>query len=234
MLKLKFREIPSYILNKPQRIALLIIDMQNDFCACGGYYDRKKEKGATDLVVPSCKQSYCSRSMIQSPSNIVCNIKVLIHKARANGMKIMYLKAIYGQGYDNRPMVKRREKRNAHPCKRNTWGAKIIKPIKKEMKEYSENEFVIEKHRYDGFIGTDLDIILRSNNIRSLIITGVETNVCVDSTARTAHNLGYYTIIPRDCVASSNSCLHEYALQNFDQAFGYVTCLNSLLPLIGN
>lgn len=232
MVKSKCREIPQAILDEPQRIALLIIDMQNDFCAQGGYYDRK-EKGAKDLSIPSSKQCYRPRAMVQSPSNIVCNIIKLIQRVRAGGarMKIAYLRAIYGRGYDNQPMVNRRGILDAHPCKKGSWGAEIVEPIEKVRVEVEdpENEFAIEKHRYDGFIGTDLDIILRSSNIKTLVITGVETNVCVVSTAGTAHNLGYYTIIPRDCVASGSLCLHEYALKNFGRAFGYVTCLDSVI-----
>ena len=86
-----------------------------------------------------------------------------------------------------------------------------------------EDELVIHKHRYSAFKGTDLDMTLRARNIKTVITTGVSTNVCVESTLRDAFETGYYVCIPSDATASWDMSLHDSTLQTVTHRFGLVT-----------
>ena len=78
---------------------------------------------------------------------------------------------------------------------------------------------VFHKHRPDGFIGTDFDLMLRSKGIKTIIIGGVATEGGVEGTARSARNLGYDVVVLRDGVGSRNRDLHEMALKLMGQTF---------------
>ena len=80
-------------------------------------------------------------------------------------------------------------------------------------------DIVFQKRRPDGFIGTDLDLILRSNGIKTLVIGGVATEGGVEGTARTARNLGYDVVVLKDCVGSRNREAHDMALKLMEQSF---------------
>lgn len=82
-----------------------------------------------------------------------------------------------------------------------------------ELLPLAKTDYVMYKPRYSCFIGTDLDLILRSRNIDTLIITGVCTNICVHYTFIDAHQLDYWVRIPEDCVAAPTCSLHKGALE---------------------
>ena len=88
----------------------------------------------------------------------------------------------------------------------------IVEELKPQAKD-----IVFQKRRPDGFVGTDLDLILRSNGVRTILIGGVATEGGVEGTARTARNLGYDIVILKDCVGSRNRELHELALKLMEQ-----------------
>ncbi len=80
-------------------------------------------------------------------------------------------------------------------------------------------DIVFHKRRPDGFVGTDLDLMLRSNGIKTILIGGVATEGGVEGTARSARNLGYDVVVLKDCVGSRNRELHELALKLMEQTF---------------
>ena len=85
-----------------------------------------------------------------------------------------------------------------------------------------EEDIIVVKHRFNAFIDTDLNLILRSMGIRTLIFTGIATHVCVESTVRHAFFYDYYNVVVRDCVATWDEELHRTALKNMDFLFGQV------------
>jgi len=80
-------------------------------------------------------------------------------------------------------------------------------------------DIVFQKRRPDGFVGTDLDLILRNNGIKSILIGGVATEGGVEGTARSARNLGYDVVVLKDCVGSRNREAHDMALMLMEQAY---------------
>lgn len=84
------------------------------------------------------------------------------------------------------------------------------------------HEIVLSKHRFSPFWDTAIDLYLRSNKIRSVVVTGVVTSGCVDSTVRDAFFNDYYVVVAEDCVAEASRERHDAALRKLAQAFGTV------------
>jgi ureidoacrylate peracid hydrolase len=84
---------------------------------------------------------------------------------------------------------------------------------------------VVTKHRYNAFHNTDLDTILRANAIRTVVLTGVATDVCVGTTAREAFMRDYYAMMVDDGTATFSPEDHAATLRNFDRYFGEVSTI---------
>ena len=189
----------------PTHTAVLVVDIQNDFCHPDGYLGRKY--GCDEAA----NEALAARNV------------TLTDAAREAGSLIVWIQAIYDPVYLSAPMLmKGGSKGNEVRCVDGSWGADFYNVAPKE------GDLVVRKHRYSAFSGTALDNLLRRNGIRTAVITGVSTNICVESTLREAFNLGYYVVIPRDCVAGNNQALHEATLQNVEFLIGDVTTADEL------
>ncbi len=190
----------------PAHTAVVVVDMQNDFCAQGGYIDRKFGCDA------AANEKLARTNM------------ALVEAARDAGAMVVWVRAIYDPKYLTAPMLTRMQATAAEErCEEGSWGADFF------MVEPQEGEFVVDKHRYSAFSGTGLDGILREHGIRTLVVTGVATNICVDSTLRDGFNHGYYIVVPSDCVAAHDSELHEATLKNVAFMLGDVTMADDLI-----
>ena len=78
---------------------------------------------------------------------------------------------------------------------------------------------VFHKHRPDGFVGTDFELMLRGKAVKTIVIGGVATEGGVEGTARSARNLGYDVVVLRDGVGSRNRDLHDMALKIMEQSY---------------
>jgi ureidoacrylate peracid hydrolase len=106
-----------------------------------------------------------------------------------------------------------------------TWGGDIIKEL-----EPQQGDILVKKQKYDGFIGTNLDIILRTYDIHYLLFIGTATNICVESTLRHAFFLDYFPILVSDAVAQAGPHLiQEATLYNVRSNFGWVLSSENLL-----
>ena len=97
-----------------------------------------------------------------------------------------------------------------------SWGADFF------MMEPSADEPIVDKHHYSGFIGTSLHDVLQAHHIETLVITGVATNVCVDSTLRDGFFMGYYIVLLEDCVGSNSAPGHNGTLATVRNNIGFV------------
>jgi nicotinamidase-related amidase len=89
------------------------------------------------------------------------------------------------------------------------------------------------KKRYDCFVGTDLDFMLRAHGVNTLVVTGVNTNSCVLSTVTAACSRDYAVIVPHDCVDTMDGpALHEAALACIRTAFGTVVTSHEVVPML--
>jgi nicotinamidase-related amidase len=180
--------------------ALVVIDMQNDLCDQGGAF---AQQGADLSAYP----------------DVIKMQRMLINAARDAGVLVAFVRATtLPRGLSSSPaqlfFEHRIKESYAHPldqpfefCLPGTWGHEVVDALGRRADDYT-----VDKHRSSAFIGTDLDLVLRSNSIKTVVVTGCTTEGCVDSTVRDAGFLDYYTVVPRDGVASDNQRLHEAAM----------------------
>lgn len=185
---------------QPGLCALVVIDMQNDFCAPGGYIDKVMAKD------------------VAAAGPVAKVIAGLLEVARRIGIPIVWLRADYS--FDRIPDSMRVKLQargiTTECCKPGTWGSDWF-AVRPEMQER-----VVTKHTYSGFAGTDLERQLAGLGRRTLVFAGVQTQVCVESTLRDAHSLGYFCVVPQDAVGSHTPALHEATLTNVRFLFGDV------------
>lgn len=183
----------------PASAALIVIDVQNDFCAKGGYYD--KTGADLSFSAPAIER------MVQ-----------LIDAARAAGVRVIFARNHYDDVYVSETQRARARRVGWYMpyCLQGTWGADFyrVAPL--------PGETIVTKHRYDAFYNTDLEVVLRSNKVQSLILTGVATNVCVESTMRSAYFRDFEVVVVEDCCAARNVSAHEASLENVRKHFGLV------------
>ena len=131
---------------------------------------------------------------------------------------MIFIQAIYNNRYLGGPFKEKdlRAGLKAERCIEGSWGAEFYKI------EPLPGERIVKKHRYSAFAGTELGEVLQEKGIKSLILTGVTTNVCVESTARDAFMRDYYVVFLKDCTATYNREIHESTLRNIDRHFGVV------------
>jgi len=89
-----------------------------------------------------------------------------------------------------------------------------------------EGDYVVAKRRYDGFVYTDLDLLLRELGVDTVIVTGIHTHICVQQTVLGAFYRGYRVIVPVDCVAAASEEWHRRGLEYMEEFAGaeLVTC----------
>jgi biuret amidohydrolase len=95
------------------------------------------------------------------------------------------------------------------------------------------DEIVVNKHTASAFLSTDLDPRLRASDVRQLVVAGVSTNTCVESTARDGSDLGYDVVIVDDGCSCASEELHRGTLDNFARLFGRVATAAEVLAEIG-
>lgn len=174
-------------------LAVVVVDMQNDFGTPGGMFDR----AGIDI------------RPIQA---IVDPTRRVIEAARAAGAPVIYLKMAFAHDLsdvdpDSPTWLKHLPLEAGRPTTapdgtpsrvliRDTWNTDIVEQLAPEPQDV-----VVYKHRYSGFYGTELDQILRDRGVTTLIVTGATTSVCVDSTVRDAVFRDFHCIVLEDCVA---------------------------------
>ncbi len=179
----------------PAHTALIVVDLQNDFCGKGGLWDRV----GLDLgMVPQ----------------IMPNVKKLIEGARGAGVQVVYIKMTNTPELSSMSppalrakMFKGRQSRSEMICPIGSWGAEILPEIAPQPED-----LIVNKWRYSAFLGTPLDEILRARGIKSVVLCGATTSVCVETTARDAFQRDYYVVLGTDCVADVRRDWHNASL----------------------
>lgn len=192
------RELPERV--DPTHTAVLVVDMQNDFCAEGGYIHKTR-----------------NADMSENPA-LAERISALVESGRASGTSIVWIQANYEPRFLSPQAIIKREERQPGLvcCAGGSWGWEFFKVAP------HPDDILIEKHSFSAFFGTELDRLLRFRGIKTLIMTGVATNTCVESTLRDGFFLGYYIVLVEDCCNSAAQHLHKSTLDNVRMNFGDV------------
>ena len=221
---------PEPIAIDTARTGVIIVDMQNDFGAKGGMFDR----AGIDI------------SLIQSAIGPTARV---LAAARNAGLKIVYVKMgfrhdlsdlgpsdspnwtrhmLFGVGETMRAP----DSSESRILIRDIWNTDIVPELAPQA-----NDVVIYKHRFSGFYQTDLDAILKQLGIKYLIITGCAMSICVESTVRDAMFRDYACVLLADCMGEpighglprSN---HEASLLVMQTLFGWISdseeCIKAL------
>ncbi len=202
------------------RTAVICIDMQNAFVREGGMFDLVgwPTAGARAVIEPDRK---------------------IIEAARSAGVKVVFVTMSFNPGLTNAGspdspsyhkeigMVLMRE----HPewadkaIVHGTWGERIIDELSP-----LPGEPIVRKQRYSGFVGTDLDLILKTLGIRHCVFIGGATNVCVGTTLMDAYSHDYFPILVKDAVFTQCPPVTvEATIWNVENLFGWVTTTADLL-----
>jgi len=147
-------------------------------------------------------------------------INTLLEAARESGTQIIWL-------CDEHPPVDGEFRKRTVHCLRGSWGAQIVDGLTRRPDEER-----IPKRRFSGFFETDLDLRLRELGIRTVIVVGIVTNICVRSTVHDAFFRGYDVIVPRDCVAATGEREQESSLYDIGTHFGEVADLARVLDML--
>ena len=190
----------------PGHCALVVIDMQNDFCAQDGYVEKVVGKDAA-----ACR-------------DIVAPVNELVDAAHKSGVTVIWIAARYGvEQIPANMRAKQLHLSDAICCADKSWGADFfgVSP--------ADGEKIFFKHTYSAFIGTGLADYLADCEIRTLAFAGVQTNVCVENSVRDAFCRGFYCVVAEDCVASHTQALHDATLQNVRFLYGDVINRESII-----
>lgn len=190
----------SEVLEAPDRIAVVVIDMQQDFCSPSGAFGR-------------------AGMDISANERIVQPLNAFVETMRDSGALVVWVRQVISPRHMS-PAIMRRLRRapeRLELCVQGTAGAELAEGLRVDPADA-----MVEKFRYSAFFGSSLDQILRSSGMQTTILVGTAANGCVDSTARDAAQLDYDVVLARDLIGYSDAALASSALQNLDRHFALV------------
>lgn len=225
--KIRIEAKPNAITLLPDRTAIVVVDMQNDFGAPGGMFDL-----AGIDIAPIRK--------------VIAPTAAVLAAARRAGICVVYLKMgfqpdLSDAGAVDGPNRIKHEKlrlgaavtapngRSGRILIRDTWNTEIVPELTPEA-----SDVVLYKSRYSGFYNTSLDEVLRQRGIQQLVFTGCTTSVCVESTLRDAMFRDYICLLLEDCTAEPGlaGINHDASLLAIQGQFGWVAQSESFVAAL--
>jgi ureidoacrylate peracid hydrolase len=181
------------------RTALLVVDMQNSFCADDG--------GCGRTGLP-----------IQNLQTAIQPCVKLVAAARSAGIPVIYTRYMYRPDYaDGGILVKHLlpELKDAKALQAGTWDIEVVPELAPQ-----DGDFVVDKNRPSAFYATSMETILNGLDVDSLVVCGVTTNCCVETSVRDASQRDFKTFVVQDAVAELDDERHQVALKSMAMLFG--------------
>ena len=198
----------------PATTAVVLIEYQNDFTSEGGVLH-----GAVAEVMDS--------------TDMLAKTKALVSAARTAGATIMHAPITFVAGYHEisaHPYGILKGVVDGNAFVKDSWGAAIVDDLAPQR-----GDIVIEgKRGLDTFASTNLDFILRSKGIRTIVLGGFLTNCCVESTMRTGYENGYRVVTVTDCTAATSTAEHESAIRFDYPMFSLPVSADDVISALAN
>lgn len=198
---------------RTDKTALMVIDMQNAFCHPEGSLATKRSLDTSALqgAVQPCR--------------------ILVDAARAKSLPIIFTQYVYRADYADAGWWMREvtpEVMGSGSLAAGTWDVDFVDGLKPQARD-----IVVQKNRPSAFYSTLLESYLRSMAIESLVICGVTTNICVETTARDAGQRDYRTFVVADATAEMEADRHDAALKALALMFARVLSTEEVLKAWG-
>jgi ureidoacrylate peracid hydrolase len=184
----------------PTRAAVLVIDMQNDYCHPDGCEARL---GAD----------------VSLAAEMAPRLERFLSNARSSGIRIIFVRTLHSPWTNSATWLERGRMRHSRSdvrlCLPGTWGSEFYAGLQpQQCPDWNPacHDYVVTKHRYSGFVDTDLELVLRAQEIRTLIVTGTASNGCVEATARDGFMRDYAIVYASDCSVASSVDKHQECL----------------------
>ena len=210
---------PEPLIFSPARTAIIVVDLQNGYASKGGYRDlRGRDITGAEVVVE--------------------NTNRILKEARAAGCAVVLLQNGWEPGlrdaggpaspnwHKSNPLRLMREQPDLHDriLTKGSWDFQLVDSLSVEP-----TDLIVQKTRYSGFAGTNLDLLLRERDIRTLIVTGIASNVCVESTIRDALFREYFCVFVHDATQQSGPAFVQQAvIYNMETFLGWVSDTNTV------
>lgn len=192
----------------PKTSALVVVDMQNDFCAEAGYYAR----AGADIS---------NFAAVDGP------VAGMIDRARRSNVPIVFTRLVYGPergAMEDRHRIKpRRWSSTGERLKPGSWGADIIDSIAPRPED-----LIVDKAGYSAFEDTALEAELRSRGIKTIVLVGLVTYACVLATAFSAFDRDFDVVMATDAVASWSDNLQKEASDIVDLLLGAAVTMDEI------
>jgi ureidoacrylate peracid hydrolase len=190
------------------KIALLVIDMQNGFLAEAGSMAKiGLPHTALQPALPGCV--------------------ALVAAARAAGVPVIYTRYVYLPDYSDAGLLPTElvpAMMEVGALTAGSWDAEIVDELAPEP-----GDIIIDKSRASSFYGTRLEPVLTNLQVRSLVMCGVTTNICVETTARDAGQRDYRVHVISDATAEFEQARHDHALHTIGFTFGWVNRVDDVI-----
>jgi ureidoacrylate peracid hydrolase len=205
---------PEPLMLAPARSAVIVVDLQNGYAAKGGYRDLRGRD-------------------ISGADHVVANTNRILTAARAAGCTVVLLQNGWEPGqrdaggpdspnwHKSNPLRLMRERPQLRDkiLTKGSWDFAFVDAL-----SVAPGDLIVPKTRYSGFIGTNLDLQLRERDIRTLIVAGIASNVCVESTIRDAFFREFFCVLVEDATQQSGPALiQEAVIYNVETFFGWVS-----------
>lgn len=193
----------------PRHTALVLVDIQNDFCSEGGF-------------------SHRTYGRMPAMADVIPRLKDFLSQVRKAKVPIVFVQLVRDEKTNSGPFkeVMARNGQKEFACHSGTWGAQLVDGIQPR-----KGEWVVEKNEKSAFMGTNFEVALKNLGIKTIVLCGGATNICLGTTAYDGFMLGYYVVVLRDLSRGSTDHLHRAALANIDRSFGQVVSSKEVLKI---
>jgi ureidoacrylate peracid hydrolase len=187
--------------------AVLVVDMQNGFLAPAG------SSPMMGFATPNADQ-------------LIHENVALLSEARSAGLPIVYTRLAYRPDLLDMPArVRAVCPTGAEWLISGSWDAAIVDELAPVA-----GDTIIDKNRFDAFLYTDAEMVLRTLGVRRLLVTGVVSYICVETTVRAAQQRDFEVNVASDCVGGPDAALHEASMLVMSKLFAYVSTWREALP----